>query len=515
MTIPPFRRFLPLLGALAMAAGSSPAAADDKPACQYVELAKVPLHYTGPSLEITMEGVINGTPAQMLVDTGSYQTMLTRTGTEKRGLNLRMTGESIQGVGGYSRLYSARVNDFKTGPAKSSKGFIPVIGDTGSAPAFDAIVGASFLLQTDLQLALADKSIKFYKPIGCEKSWLAYWDRNAVEIPFEYHGDRSPNPHFTIEVNGEKLEAIIDSGSWTTSIDSRAARRAGLRLDAPGVVRTADGTGIGERHVAHYNAMVDTLKIGDETIRNAQVSIMDTDGQLNVDVLLGADFLRAHRVLFAMSQKKLYISYLGSAPMGQRRTLEPWIQQEADNGNPDAQMMLASLYGSGSLVPKDPAKSAAWLEKAAGTGHPRANLLVGRQLMGKQRWAEAAQRIAGALAQLPAERYGALWLYDARLRSGDAASARRELEATFARSEDHAWPAPIADFYLGRIDAAALLEQAGKEAKLAKTRTCQANNYMAEWHAAQGDDAKSTSLMATVQAYCASAPPAAKSAGTT
>jgi lipoprotein NlpI len=138
--------------------------------------------------------------------------------------------------------------------------------------------------------------------------------------------------------------------------------------------------------------------------------------------------------------------------------------------------------------------------------------MVGRKLMDSGRWAEAAQRIAGALEKLPAERVYALWLYIARVRTGDPATAKRELEATFARSEDHEWPAPIADFYLGKLDAAALLEQAGKDAKLAKARTCQSNSFMAEWHAAQGDDASARSLRATVQAYCAAPAPAVKTA---
>jgi predicted aspartyl protease len=512
MTISPSRHSRSLLAALALCAGAGAAAAADQPACQYALLATTALHYNGPSLDITMDGRINGTPAQMLVDTGSFQTMLTRTGTEKRGLNLNMTGEKIQGVGGYSRLYSARVDEFSAGPAKSSKGRLPVIGDTGAAPAFDAIVGASFLLQLDLEIALADKQIKFFKPIGCDNAYLAYWDRNAVQIPFEYHRDRSPNPHFSIEVNGEKLDAIIDSGSWTTSIDSSAAKRAGLRLDAPNVVRTADGVGIGENRVAHYNAMVDMLKIGDETIRNAQVSIMDTKGQLDVDVLLGADFLRAHRVLFAMRQKKLYISYLGGEPLGQRRSIEPWMQQEADSGNADAQMVLARIYQEGRIAPKAPAQAAAWLEKAAALGHPRANLQFGIKLMGEHRYADAAARIRAALDKMPAERIGALWLYLARVRTGDPALAKSELEATFARSEDHEWPAPIADFYLGKLDGAALLEQAGKDAKLAKARTCQSNSFMAAWHAAQGDDARARSLQASVQAYCANPAPAVKTA---
>jgi predicted aspartyl protease len=511
MTIPTFRRPLALLAFLALGI----AHADDKPACQYVQLGKIPLHYTGPGLQVTMDGTLNGTPALMLVDTGAFQTMLTRTGTEKRDMSLMMTGQSVRGIGGYSRVYSARVREIAAGPAKSAKGFLQVISDMGSAPAFDAIVGAPFLLQRDLEIDLAGKEIRFFQPLGCRDSFLAYWDREAVEIPFEYHGDASPNPHFTVELNGQKLEAIIDSGASTTVIEARAAKRAGLKLDAPNVVRTGTSSGVGERRAERWSTVVDTLKIGAETITNAQLGIIDTQGDLSVDMLLGDDFLRSHRVLFAMSQKKLYISYVGGEPLGQRRTLEPWIVKEAETGNPDAQLVLADVYAAGKLVPRDLAKAREWLEKAAEQGQPRANLAYGRKLMGERRWDDAAKRIGSALAQLPAERYGALWLYIARLHTGDPLAAKRELETTFARGDNHDWPAPIADFYLGKIDAEALMEAAGKEAKLAKARTCQANSARAEWHAAQGEDARAKSLLESVRAYCTAPPPEAKPADKT
>jgi hypothetical protein len=51
---------------------------------------------------------------------------------------------------------------------------------------------------------------------------------------------------------------------------------------------------------------LDKLQIGRETISNADVGVIDTN-DLDVDLLLGADFLRSHRVMFAMSQKKLYL----------------------------------------------------------------------------------------------------------------------------------------------------------------------------------------------------------------
>jgi hypothetical protein len=34
------------------------------------------------------------------------------------------------------------------------------------------------------------------------------------------------------------------------------------------------------------------------------------------DMLLGADFLRSHRVLLAMSQRRLYFSYVGGRVFG-------------------------------------------------------------------------------------------------------------------------------------------------------------------------------------------------------
>ncbi len=480
------RPTIPLALLLAGSLASAPLLAADKPACQYVQMAKVPLHYTGLSLGITMDGTINGTPAVMLADTGFSDTYLTRTGTEKRGLKLYPTPDRIEGVGGESTVYTARVDGFAAGPAKSSKGWLKVVGDTGSPPWFEAAVGAPFLLQTDMELSVPEKEIRFYKPIGCENAWLAYWDRNAVVIPFERNvmGSRPVNPPFTIEINGQKLEAIIDSGADRTAIDSRAAQRIGIRLDGLDVHRYGSSVGVGERQIDRWSTKVASFKIGDETIRDAEIDIMDTRGRVPVDVLIGDDFLRSHRVLFAMGQKKIYLSYTGGDVFGKREPIEPWVRKEADEGNPDAQMVLALTYRSGKGVPKDPQLAAAWLAKAAAQGHPQATLLEGRELVQAGRYLDAIARIRPALEKLPAERYGALWLYLARLRTGERENGARELQTTFARSEDHAWPAPIADYYLGRIDAQALLAAAGKNEERAKAQACQATRWIAAMEAA-------------------------------
>ncbi|GAB3440773.1 aspartyl protease family protein [Massilia solisilvae] len=501
MTTSPFSRGLALLGVLLCA---SPADADDNPPkCQYVMVAELPLNYTGLGLQVTTEGSINDTKAVMLVDTGAYRSMLTRTATDRLDLSLGPTGEYAIGIGGFSRVYAARVNEFKVGPSRSGKGRMPVIGDMGSAPAEDAIVGAPFLLQTDLEFALAEKKLRFFRPSNCKNTFLGYWGDNVFEIPFESHYGSSPNPHFYVEVNGQQMEAMIDSGAVTSSMFSAAAKRAGLKIDKQESGRLGSVVGIGTDRVARWRTTIDSLRIGAEKVSNAEMAVLEADGPPEVDIILGDDFLRAHRVLFAMSQKKLYISYLGGEPFKQTRAVEPWLVQEAEGGNADAQLVLSSIYRSGSGVPKDAKEADAWLDKAVALGHPQAYLQAGYRLLAARRFGEAASRLRSALDAMPAERTGALWLYLARLQSGQPDLAKRELEAAFARGDRDDWPVPVADFYLGRIDAAALLDAAGKERRSSKARTCSATSFMAELYSAQGDNAQAESMRQSLRAHCA------------
>jgi predicted aspartyl protease len=499
----PIARFV-LAAAFGLSLQAIPAHAGEEPSqCTYVQVAKLPIRYVGSGLAPAVDGIIDGTAATMLVDTGADTTYLTLTGTGKRGLLLRSTGRYVEGVSGSSRLYSARLKEFSIGSARAGKRTeLHVIGETSYTPSYDAIVGASFLLQADMEISLSDKELMFFRQRGCEGSSLAYWKEEAVALPFASTFSSSPNPHFTVIVNGKKMDAIIDTGAERSVIGLDAAKRAGVRTDAPGVKRLADVLGVGTSRVPRWSAVFETLSIGGETIQGAEIGIIDSQGSNSADLYLGQDFLRTHRVLFAMSQQKLYLAYLGGNPFVQRTGIEPWMQQEADSGNGDAQFLLARMYQFGSGVAKDAAQSNAWLDKAAAQGHPQANLVVGRKLVRSGRYPEAAARLRAALDKLPAERYGALWLYLARVRNGEADLGKRELDTGSASHRDDAWPAPISDFYRGRTDAAALLKQAGEEAGK-KQRTCEATAYIAEWHAAHGDKETARSLIAAARPNCA------------
>jgi predicted aspartyl protease len=474
-----------------------PAHAQQEPAsksCKYVNIASVPLRYTGPGLELTMEGSLDGRPATLLVDTGSDITALTRTATEARDMTLWHTGSTASGIGGDSRVYQVRFKEFRAGPASATNGTLRVLHDFGVAPAYDGIIGAPFLLQADLEFSLAEKKIRFFRPLDCKNAFLAYWDPDAIVLPFTRSDRWSPNPRFTVLLNGKKLTAAIDSGAGATVVTLDAARRAGLKLDAPGVERVGYSVGLGDAPVARWATVFDTLQLGAETIRNARVGVIDS-GLYDKDIVLGADFLRSHRVLFAMSQEKLYISYVGGEALGQRRGIEPWMQQEADSGNTDAQMMLSAYYRAGLGVARDPAQAMRWLERAAAGGNPSANFSIGRGYMVQGRYADAARHLRLGLEKRPGDRGAALWLYLTRLHLGENDAARADLEKAFARDDRDQWPNPIARHFLGKLDDAALLEQAREDKARANGQVCTAKTMMAERAAALGDSATAQSLL--------------------
>lgn len=469
--------------------------------CTFTPVAKLPLRYSGPSLEITTEGSINGKAARLLVDTGAYQTFVTRTGVERHGLTLRSTGEVAYGVGGMVPIYETRISEFVAGPARAGRRDMPVLHHFGYTPSYDAILGSPFLLQLDLEVSLAAKAMTFFVPKNCGDTYLGYWDESVRDVPFEPHEEAGLNPHFIVHVNGQKMVAMIDTGAGTSSIWSKAARRAGIAVGAPGSKRDEDTAGVGGSRLARWVVALDSFQIGEETVRNAEFAVIESD-QEGADVILGADFLRAHRVLFAMSQKKLYFSYVGGEPFGQRRALEPWIQAEADGGNADAQLALANAYLTGKLVPRDDARADGWLAKAVAGGSPHALLSSGRALLLHGDVAAGTARLRAALDALPAERNGALWLYIARVRGAQPELAKSELAAAFARSDRNEWPKPIADFYLGKLPADKLLAQAAADRVAGGKRRCEALAAMVEWHRAHAQPEQAKALNAQRKTAC-------------
>lgn len=295
-----------------------------QPICHYHEATSLPISFAGG--KITTEGLIDGTPVSLMLDTGSTYTLLTRSEVQKLGLRLSRTNARSFGVSGESTVSLAEVPDISIGVAHGKDILITVVDDTSAPFSAGGVVGTDFLFRADIDLSLAEGKLKFFTAKDCETAFLPRWDGEISQVPMGRGPGEDNRPRITVELNGVKVDALIDSGASMTVVDLRTAARLGITPDSPGVVPGRTASGVGTHPLNSWIAPFASVSIGGETIKNLKLTVADLWGAARRDrndtrsfemseamphMLLGADFLQAHHVLFAVSQQQFYFSYLG------------------------------------------------------------------------------------------------------------------------------------------------------------------------------------------------------------
>ena len=486
---------LTLLGVFTGASGAEPAK------CRYRLGGQLPLQYHGAAMQVTVAGQVNYTPAVLLLDTGSTDTFLTRLGTDKRSMRLEPSLSAVTGIGGTSRLYRARIRQFQIGPINSEQqnGSLMVIDEMGMRPDFDAIVGSDFLLGMDVEISLADKVVKFFSPLDCKQTFLGYWDPKAVVVPMLGSADR-PRPLIEIALNGVTMKALIDSGASGSSVTRAGAARAGVAPSSSGASKVGESSGVGNQRVAIHNARFATFSVGEETIKYPTLKVFDGKHE-GFDVILGTDFLRAHRVLLAVSQKAVYLSYIGGAPFDDGKSTA-WIEKEARDGNGYGQFHMAmAALGSGDS--KSESAGREWLQKAVAGKNPLALHYAAKEHGRNQRHADSVLAYEQLIALDSHDLTTQLELFAMRTRTGQGAAAKAGLTAAIAQFRWPRWPAPIADYYLGASTLDDVLRQARKDDDVATRRECEVHRHAHALQAALGQAESSTMLAAKARASCA------------
>ena len=117
------------------------------------------------------------------------------------------------------------------------------------------------------------------------------------------------------QLNGQTMRVLFDTGSPTSLVTLEAARRLGVSLQSNDVEAAHAVGGVGARRLQTWLGRFDSFVMGGESMSNAHLRIVDThvpgNSHIGFDMILGADFFRTHRVMFAYSQNKVYFVYLG------------------------------------------------------------------------------------------------------------------------------------------------------------------------------------------------------------
>lgn len=329
-----------MLTACAALAGAGSAGAQ----CRVGLVAELPVVMDGN--QPLLRGEINGQPMLALVDTGAFNSLVWRGAAARYGLGVRpLRGVMVTGVGGTKEAQATSIKELKLGgQSRRDLNLLMAGGDRPLGRSSAAmIIGQDILSSSDVEFDFAHKVVRLLKPVGCGPAdSLAYWGHDYATAAIEPVSRERPDIAVAALLNGKRVRAILDTGAYSTVVTETAAARAGVRPGGEGVEEAGRSRGVGARTIPNFVARFDSLQIGDQTIRNPRLRVADLfkhsrraqtgsrvarGSDTAPEMLIGADFFRAHRVLVSYSQRRLYFTHNGG-PIFQVEG--PLLQKETD-----------------------------------------------------------------------------------------------------------------------------------------------------------------------------------------
>lgn len=305
----------PIAYALATAVFAMPASAG----CQMEEVAEI--HVEVNRNQLLTQGAIDDHPVRVLIDTGSNMSMIWRPAIERLGLRM-FTGPRIRiyGLGGESAVFAAFVKDFHAAKFAVTNQRFPVAGDLPSG--MDFILAEDLLSRSAVEFDLRHGAVRTMTPTGCAIAELPYWAKTYSMVDLLASPRDAMAIRVNVMLNGHRVRALIDSGSSISIVSKSITDSLGVHYAAT----AGEVVGIGHRALKMWLANIESFTLGDETIRDTQLRVAQMDRYRTTTtvrsripvviadepaMLLGLDFLRAHRVLIDNATRKMVFTYEG------------------------------------------------------------------------------------------------------------------------------------------------------------------------------------------------------------
>jgi tetratricopeptide (TPR) repeat protein len=255
---------------------------------------------------------INGTDVQMGVDTGAQTLVTPKTSAQFRltrdwGRRTKEIGTTAITVVDNVLLRNLEFAGKRYGTMSVAKISLPVppgsvLSDI-NPDALAGLIGADLLSEYDVDFDLAGKSMTLYKVRGCTKvtpPWTEPYTPLAVKITPKH------NIVVPVEIDGYKLNALLDTGASGFAITRRGALKSGATeamLKADPVQEIAGAGAINVKRPSHK---FKTFVVGGETFRDIPLQLMATQIQDN-DVLIGHTYLISRRVWISYSTRMIFV----------------------------------------------------------------------------------------------------------------------------------------------------------------------------------------------------------------
>lgn len=279
--------------------------------CKLSKLAELPVTLADQRAVVVAQ--INGADAPFIVDSGAFWSSISPASAAQYKLRLHNAPPELRvsGIGGSVQISVATVDEFKLVRVPFRHiDFMVGGGEVGSGAV--GVIGQNILRMADIEYDLANGVIRLVRTEDCGKSALAYWAGSAdfSDLSLEWPTVQAPFTRGDAYLNGARIRVLFDSGASNSMLSLRAAARAGVKTDGPDVMPAGMSRGIGRRVITTYIAPFASFKIGGEEIRRTRLRIGDL-GDVDADMLIGADFFLSHRIYVSSTQHRLYFTYNG------------------------------------------------------------------------------------------------------------------------------------------------------------------------------------------------------------
>lgn len=268
-----------------------------------------PLRIVSVALRTDSEGgvyvpmTISGRTVNMLVDTMSIDSMLTRSTVRDLGLApVSLGNDYLVMFGGEKVTHYATAHGIDFGGLKTPSMNFLIMPD-GRAP---AEIGGTFapdiLRAYDDELDFANSRLTLYAPMHCPGAPAAF--RHALDFVF----DDDDHIALPVDLDGKPLLPRLDTGASRTILSLEAAAEI-FEFDGTSPLLVPDtDPDLGGR-IYHYPFR--TLRFGGVTIANPDI-VLVPDGQSRFPgghrFVLGMNILRRLHLYIAYREKRLYVT---------------------------------------------------------------------------------------------------------------------------------------------------------------------------------------------------------------
>ena len=263
---------------------------------------------------------LEGKPVRVMIDTGTDYNVISEKDAQRLGLTIQQVGELVPPMFlGFEVRNTARNNKIRLG-STSFAGLPLILADDRliDRSKYDMILGAQFLSNFDLDLDLNFKrhKIDLFSPDHCEGK-AVYWTQKYLETPVRI--DRFGLIHFEVELDGQKLNAMLDTGAVHSVLNEAVAQRLFSIPASPDRVQvTVAGAAIPVFSHPFKRLAIDGLALRDPEIYIGTPPAtnklylaggrFDSTSEKDPDLVLGLNTLQFLHLYVATKEQKLYFS---------------------------------------------------------------------------------------------------------------------------------------------------------------------------------------------------------------